>query len=318
MTTALARTEPSSGALVRRDDEMTVQDLVAQVSKIQEVMHAVMKRDEHYGTIPGTGTKPTLLKAGAEKLCLLFRLDPEYEVTEQRDGAHLTVNSKCTLYHVSTGQRRGSGMGLCSTRESKYAWRKSERTCPKCGATAIIKGKQEYGGGWICFNKKGGCGAKFKDNEEAITGQPTGRVPNDDLADTYNTVLKMANKRSLVAAVLNVTAASDIFTQDLEDLRELSSDANGDESKPGAARAAPARNGDDRAVELLLLAYEDCEDDETFADLEEKRKAVWAKAGKPGKAQLKAASDRAKKRLDEREGVQDAEFSEAGGDDASA
>ena len=43
-------------------------------------------------------------------------------------------------------------------------------------------------------------------------------MPNDDLADQYNTVLKMSNKRSLVAAVLNVTAASDIFTQDIEDM----------------------------------------------------------------------------------------------------
>jgi hypothetical protein len=34
--------------------------------------------------------------------------------------------------------------------------------CPVCGVVgAIIKGKPEYGGGWLCFQKKGGCGAKF-------------------------------------------------------------------------------------------------------------------------------------------------------------
>ena len=33
--------------------------------------------------------------------------------------------------------------------------------CPVCGKDAIIQGKPEYGGGWVCFSKKGGCGAKF-------------------------------------------------------------------------------------------------------------------------------------------------------------
>jgi hypothetical protein len=37
-------------------------------------------------------------------------------------------------------------------------------------------------------------------------------------ADVSNTVLKMAKKRGLIDAVLTVTAASDLFTQDIEDL----------------------------------------------------------------------------------------------------
>lgn len=40
---------------------------------------------------------------------------------------------------------------------------------------------------------------------------------NQFLADQYNTVLKMAEKRALVAAVLVCTNASDIFTQDLDE-----------------------------------------------------------------------------------------------------
>ena len=202
----------------QRVGALTVQDVRAQVNLIQHIMQEVMKRDEHYGVIPGTGTKPTLLKAGAEKLCLTFRLDPQYDITERQDGTHIHITSKCTLYHIPSSQRYGSGMGSCSTRESKYAYRSSARKCPKCSSETIIKGKEEYGGGWICFAKKGGCGAKFADADEAITKQQTGRVPNEDLADQYNTVLKMANKRSLVAAVLNATAASDIFTQDIEDM----------------------------------------------------------------------------------------------------
>lgn len=200
---------------------LTAGDVRSQVNLIQSVMQEVMKRDEHYGVIPGTGTKPSLLKAGAEKLCLVFRLAPDYEIDEKRDGGHVSITSKCMLTHIPTGQRFGAGMGSCSTRESKYAYRVSSRKCPKCSAESIIKGKEEFGGGWVCFKKKGGCGAKFADDDASITSQQAGRVPNEDIADQYNTVLKMANKRSLVAAVLNSTAASDIFTQDIEDMPHL-------------------------------------------------------------------------------------------------
>jgi len=201
----------------QRIGALSIGDVKAQVQLIQHVMREVMQKDQHYGVVPGTGTKFTLLKAGAEKLCLTFRLDPQYEIEQKQEGAHLTIISKCTLWHIPSGQRFGSGMGMCSTRESKYAYRSSSRKCPNCHAESIIKGREEYGGGWICFAKKGGCGAKFLEKDADITSQSVGRVPNEDVADQYNTVLKMGNKRSLVAAVLNATAASDIFTQDIAD-----------------------------------------------------------------------------------------------------
>ena len=222
--------------------EMTIEELVARTRKVQEAMKAVMKDGEHYGVIPGT-PKPTLLKPGAEKLLNLFMLDPEYAaLREHEDGSHLTITSTCTLYHIGTGTRLGSGMGSCSTRESKYAYRNAKRVCPKCGADAINKskfpprGRREEAPGWYCYAKVGGCGVEFGAEDPAITGQVLGRVDNPDKADQYNTVLKMANKRSLVAAVLNVTAASDIFTQDLEDMP-----AAGDThaQAAGAATSAP-------------------------------------------------------------------------------
>ncbi len=201
--------------------ELTVEEILAQAAKIKQVMQQAMDEDVHYGTIPGT-PKPTLYKAGAEKLCLLFRFDPQYHSVETPlDGGHLSVKSVCTLWHIASGMRMGSGEGSCSTRESKYAWRFSKRACPTCKAEAISKGSEQYGGGWYCNKKAGGCGANFKpgtDGAKEIEGQrEVGKIPNPDIADQYNTVLKMANKRALVAAVLNCTAASDVFTQDLED-----------------------------------------------------------------------------------------------------
>jgi len=230
---------------------LSVGDVRSQVNLIQHVMREVMQKDVHYGVIPGTGTKPTLYKAGAEKLCLTFRLDPQYEVEEKTDGDHMTVTVKCTLTHIPTGQRFGSGMGSCSTKESKYAYRKAGRKCPECGAEAIIKGRAEYGGGWLCFAKKGGCGHKWPDGAQAIESQVEGREPNPDVPDAWNTVLKMGCKRALVAAVLNTTAASDCFTQDIEDLPgavveaesvEISTDPAPATRRRGRPKAKPTEN----------------------------------------------------------------------------
>lgn len=243
MSTELVPYQERIGAL-------SVSDVRAQVNLIQHIMAEVMRKDEHYGVIPGTGTKPTLLKAGAEKLCLTFRLDPQYEIEQKYHGVHLTIISKCTLWHIPSGQRFGSGMGSCSTWESKYAYRKAARKCPQCGAETIIKGKAEYGGGWVCFKKKGGCGAKYEDGAPEIEKQAEGRVPNEDIPDAYNTVLKMANKRSLVAAVLNATAASDIFTQDIEDIPEAhaATATSAAPPQPSSAPDAPPGTGDPQAA----------------------------------------------------------------------
>ena len=208
-----------SQAIIARD-EISVPEVVAQHDKIVQVMQAVMKDGTHYGVIPGV-KKPSLFKAGAETINVALRLAPHY-VSEKiwHDDGHLTVTVVCTLKHIPTGLEIATGEGLCSSRESRYAYRQGGRVCPECGADAIIKGKAEYGGGWICFAKKGGCGAKWPDDSDQARTFETadvGRVPNPDLADTFNTVLKMADKRALVAAVLNGTAASDVFTQDVED-----------------------------------------------------------------------------------------------------
>lgn len=242
---------------------LTLTDVKGQVNLIQEIMKGVMKKDEHYGVIPGTGTKPTLLKPGAEKLCLTFRLAPTYAIEQVKDGDHLTVLSTCTLTHIPSGQVYGSGMGSCSTREGKYAYRSASRKCPQCGKEAIIKGKEEFGGGWLCFKKKDGCGAKFEDDAPEIVGQAAGKIPNDNLPDTYNTVLKMSNKRALVAAVLNVTAASDIFTQDIEDMTDHSPAPTG---APLASASSSSATGESTKVSLeqamnLAQAFSECDSD---------------------------------------------------------
>jgi hypothetical protein len=69
-------------------------------------------------------------------------------------------------------------------------------------------------------------------------------------ADVANTILKMADKRAYVAMSLLATAASDIFTQDLEDLpQEVAESIEGGGEKkepirePEAKKDAPKSNG---------------------------------------------------------------------------
>ena len=205
-------------AKVSDDQGVSVDVVVARVEKVREVQRRIMKLGTHYGKVPGTD-KDCLLKPGAEILGLTFQLDPEFSNVEHRDGEHLESVVTCTLYHAPTGNRLGSGIGSCSTREKKYAWRNGGAKCPSCGKEgSLLKSKKDPE--WFCWRKKDGCGATFPEADQRITSQKVGRVPNPDLADNYNTVRKMACKRAHVAAILFVTCASEIFTQDVEDSDE--------------------------------------------------------------------------------------------------
>jgi hypothetical protein len=190
----------------------------------KDFIETVLKRDVDYGVTPGTSDKPSLKKPGAEKMASFFGLASVFEdvkTVEDWTGAEhggepfFYYRQTCKLYR---GDRLiGSADGSCNSWEKKYRYRNSERVCPTCGKATIIKGKAEYGGGFICFGKKGGCGAKFADNDPAIVNQEVGQVKNPDVPELVNTILKMAQKRALVAAVLIATNASDYFTQDLDD-----------------------------------------------------------------------------------------------------
>ena len=148
---------------------------------------------------------------------------------------HRDYRVQCRLTHIPTQRVLGEGVGSCSTMEGKYRFRKEGRTCPVCEATAIIRGKAEYGGGWLCFAKKGGCGEKWDDQSseaQVFEKQQLGRVEHDNPADYYNTALKMAKKRAQVDATLTVTAASDFFTQDLEPLPPTPPEATDPQPQP--------------------------------------------------------------------------------------
>ena len=202
---------------------MRPREALERYQAFKDFVEDVLRPGVDFGVIPGT-TKPTLLKPGAEKLATFFGLSVHFEPVqviedwtgEEHGGEPLFYYwYRCEL--TRDGRPVADAEASCNSREKKYRWRDSQRKCPSCGQPAIIKGRPEYGGGWVCFAKKGGCGAKFRDDDTAITSQQTGRAANEDIADAVNTIQKMAQKRALVAAALIGTNASEWFTQDVED-----------------------------------------------------------------------------------------------------
>lgn len=189
----------SGGTLVADRGRMAVAEVVQQAMAIQEVMRAVMREGVHYGVIPGTD-KPTLYKAGAEKLCLTFHIADEYRSEDLSTSEVIRYRVTCVGRHQQTGVDLGSGIGEASTGEEKYRWRRA--VCKEeFEATPVGMKRVKYSRGR---------------NNSFYTQDQVRTEP----ADLANTVLKMAAKRAKMAMVLNVLAASDAFTQDLEDLSD--------------------------------------------------------------------------------------------------
>ena len=218
-------------------------------SRIQQIKKSLMKEGVHYGKIPGTD-KTALLKPGAEVLCNVYGLRPDFVTSiEYGDGVtappiRVTLRAEFHLGDM-TGPVVGIGLGAASSWEKRYRYRRGERSCPACGVVgSVIKGKAEYGGGWLCWAKKGGCGAKFDDGDPDIASQVVGDVENPDQHDLLNTLIKMGAKRSQIDGALRVTGSSDLFTQDVEEGvipdSEESDTSGGGTYEPAHQEPAPA------------------------------------------------------------------------------
>ena len=226
---------------------VNVQGALQRYQDMKDFVSGILKENVDYGKIPGT-SKETLLKPGAEKLSAFFGLSAEFQIIEtvedwtgENHGGEPFFNYwyKCRV--TRNGKIIAEGEGSCNSFEKKYRYRSAAIKCPACGNEAVIKGKAQYGGGWLCWSKNGGCGAKFKDGDKSIEDQPRGQIKNPDIADIVNTLQKMAQKRAYIAAVLLATNASEYFTQDIEDFIDADFVAVEPEKKqPAKKQPAPA------------------------------------------------------------------------------
>lgn len=200
---------PRAQVPVPVSEELTPDDVYARVVAVQGLMRKVMRDGEHYGTIPGCGPKPTLLKPGAEKLVMMFRLAPRYSVRLRDLGhGHREYEVVTEMYHAPSGMFLGAGLGSATTLESKWRWKWEDTGQPVPGPYWKSRDSSLLGGP--------DCAAKKNRDGKWTIHRKVETAP----ADYYNTALKLAKKRSLVDATLTVTAASDIFTQDIEEIVE--------------------------------------------------------------------------------------------------
>lgn len=194
--------------------------IVARINKIHEVAKSVMKKDVHYGTVPGA-KKQSLWKPGAELLLSTFRIARKVLVTDLSTDDEVRYRVECQGTDCFSGVYLGSGIGECSSNEEKYKWRRA--VChEEFNATPEDRRR-----------------LKWKTGKENYTEKQVRMNP----CDLVNTIVKMATKRAMIDLALVVTAASDIFTQDIEDLPEefASAAVSGEGGAVGQENAAPMK-----------------------------------------------------------------------------
>src|SRR5262245_38780110 len=229
---------------------LRVEKAVKRHQAIVKFVKTLMNEGHDFGKIPGTD-KPTLLKPGAEKLTTFFGLSKRFHLAEKiEDWSGADHGGEPFFYYVYRCALYNGDLliaesdGSCNSFEKKYRWRKGDRVCPVCGEPAILKSKFEDGG-WYCFAKKGGCGAKFLEGDPEIENQQVGRVPNPDVCDMVNTNQQIAQQRASVAATHLAVNASEYYTQDVEDQVE---ESNGD-VRPAAAKRSSSSTPPRSAVQ---------------------------------------------------------------------
>ncbi len=172
-----------------------IANTMAKIQQMQNVVQKTLKKGHDFGEVPGT-SKPTLLKPGGEKICMLFGLNPEYEflkTIEDYDKEFFSYNIRCTLFR--NGQPVAQGVGSCNSKEKKYRY------------INVDKVPENYVG-----------------QSEEITdkyGRVKYKINNSDICSLVNTILKMAKKRAFIDAVLQVASLSEVFTQDVEDMGDF-------------------------------------------------------------------------------------------------
>lgn len=192
----------------------------------EEFIDSQLIENIDFGKIPGIA-KPTLLKPGAEKLEKLFFLTHEKIMVEKIVENDFIKYTYRTVIYDKNGNVKATCEGTCNSKENKYRWiwEKQEANPPKNEADKL-KATGEYK-----WRKEGNNWAWLKRSEKK------------DYYDIENTIMKMAQKRSYVGAVLEAANSSGRFTQDIENLAP--------EAQNGASGASLAKDADKVVYEPL-------------------------------------------------------------------
>jgi len=192
--------EVNSLSIIDQSDITTFKSDMRKIAQWQNLVQTHLIEGKDYGTIPGT-KKPTLYKAGAEKIVVLGKLRSTFDVLDETKDWQNEFFQFEIRWNLWIGENIiVQGVGLCSSKEDKYRY----RWLPEKKLPTNVK-KENL----PCKELNGKYG-KYK----------VYRVENEDVCSIANTILKMAKKRALVDAALLVGSLSELFTQDVEDLPE--------------------------------------------------------------------------------------------------
>lgn len=228
----------SNLAIVQTNSMMSVEQMRERINGVQRVMQSVMKENTHYGVIPGT-KKPTLYKAGSEVLLTTFHIGLKLEVDDLSTSDEIRYRVKAVGYHQPTSGFVGEGIGECSTGEEKYKWRTA--ICDEeYDATPESRRRIKFQKSWD----------KYSRSHNILQIKQIRTEP----ADLANTALKMAKKRAQIDFTLTALGASDIFTQDIEDLPDELRHNVDEEGRPTPAGEPIAHPSLEAAANVQELA----------------------------------------------------------------
>ena len=211
----------------------TPDQLALQTQTLMEIYRRIMQKDTDYGIIPGT-PKPALYQPGAQILRLAAGLEVEMvhiESERQLTIGFINHSFVCRLKNTD-GMVVGSCEGSANSYEDRYRYRwLSERDLPQGIDKTTLTSKKRRGnyGEYHVY-----------------------RIENDNPANLDNTLVKMAQKRAFVGAVLMATGASRIFTQDVEDtidMAEVTPEMEAERPQPAQRRARTKAHDEPSAPE---------------------------------------------------------------------
>ena len=196
---ALAKVPPAEMQPVdeSRITEEAVTTIVHNIEMLEKMVRLILREGQDYGIIPGSQRKrPSLWDGGAASIRAGFKSYTIPHVLERvDDGEHIRYIMRADVVRTRTGQVWASGVGSASSREIQYAYR-------------WVENPEEYGHVRADLPKR--------ERGKMITY----RIPNPEIEDLENTLLKMAAKRAEVDATLQLPGVARVFTQDLREIPE--------------------------------------------------------------------------------------------------
>lgn len=196
----------TNGALIVSEplQLIPVDEMLKWYNSFSDFTKQILKPGLDFGTIPGV-QKPSLFKPGAEKLRFAYGLSTEVKCTSKSEDfvrKFFDYTYLCTVRDKS-GRVLAQCEGNCCSEETKYKYifQPNYSVTPTKDEAdqwkAEKRGKQsKINGKWVWCD----------------------RIENPEVSTLRNTLMKMAQKRAFVGAMLLATGASEFFTQDVEDM----------------------------------------------------------------------------------------------------